>query len=113
MVGGPFTIPARTPFLLTAAGNDVDGDSLTYTWEQYDAGVLQLLDNVNKASGPLFRSFDPVASPSRTFPRMSSILANTTNANTGTCPPLPGRHRLLVGVPADGRPTGQVPGLRA
>ena len=90
VVGGPFTIPARTPFLLTAAGNDVDGDSLTYTWEQYDAGVLQLLDNVNKASGPLFRSFDPVASPSRTFPRMSSILANTTNATTGTCPPLPG-----------------------
>ena len=90
VVGGPFTIPARTPFNLTAAGSDTDGDALTYTWEQYDAGVLQLLDNVNKASGPLFRSFDPTSSPSRTFPRMSSILANTTNANTGTCPALPG-----------------------
>ena len=44
---------------------------------------------MNKASGPLFRSFDPTSSPSRTFPRMSSILANTTNANTGTCPALP------------------------
>ena len=113
MVGGPFTIPARTPFSLTAAGSDADGDALTYTWEQYDGGVLQLLDNVNKASGPLFRSFDPTSSPSRTFPRMSSILANTTNANTGTCPALPGAHQLLVGVPADGRPTGEVPRLGA
>jgi hypothetical protein len=91
VVGGPFTIPARTPFRLIAAGSDADGDSLTYTWEQYDGGVLQPLDSLKgKASGALFRSFDPTSSPTRTFPRLNSILANTTNANTGTCPALPG-----------------------
>ena len=30
--GAEFTIPAQTPFVLTATGNDVDGDSLTYAW---------------------------------------------------------------------------------
>ncbi len=38
-VGIAYTIPRSTPFELTGAGIDADGDSLTYTWEQYDLGT--------------------------------------------------------------------------
>lgn len=37
--GPDYTIPASTPFALTAFGSDLDvGDNLTYTWEQIDIG---------------------------------------------------------------------------
>lgn len=88
--GGPYTIPMRTPFALSATGSDPNGDPLTYQWEQYDGGAIRALTAVSKPSGALFRSFVPTTSPTRTFPKLSSILSNNTDANTGTCAALPG-----------------------
>ncbi|MGZ8566598.1 MAG: reprolysin-like metallopeptidase, partial [Actinomycetota bacterium] len=88
--GGPFTIPIRTPFALSATGADANGDALSFAWEQYDGGVLRTLNAASKPTGVLFRSFAPVTTPTRVFPRMASVLANSTNANSGTCPALPG-----------------------
>ncbi|HEY7401013.1 MAG TPA: zinc-dependent metalloprotease family protein, partial [Actinomycetota bacterium] len=88
--GTSFTIPIRTPFALSATGTDADNDTLTYTWEQFDGGVLRALNNPSKPTGALFRSFPPTTSSTRVFPQMSSVLANTTDANTGTCAALPG-----------------------
>jgi hypothetical protein len=81
-----FTIPQLTPFELTAAGNDGDGDSLTYIWEQYDlgpanpAGVL-----VDDGARPIFRSFIPTIDPNRVFPSLRYIL-NNANAVPATAP---------------------------
>jgi hypothetical protein len=88
--GTSFTIPVRTPFALSATGSDADPDTLTYTWEQFDGGALRALNAVSKPTGALFRSFGPTTSSTRVFPTLSSILANTTNANSGTCPALSG-----------------------
>jgi hypothetical protein len=88
--GGPFTVPMRTPFTLGATGFDANGDALSYTWEQMNGGALRTLDAASKSTGVLFRSFAPTTNSTRVFPSMSSILASTTNANTGTCPALPG-----------------------
>jgi hypothetical protein len=74
------TIPARTPFALTASASDPDAaDRLTYLWEQFDLGTATSSATVNTdlGSGPLFRSFDATDSPTRVFPRLANILAGS------------------------------------
>jgi len=76
-----YTIPKSTPFILTGTASDPNG-VLTYCWEQIDnAGATQInansAANVTKASGPNWRSYDPVSVPSRYFPRIQSIIANS------------------------------------
>ena len=101
-----FTIPARTPFALTGAATDADGDALTYLWEQNDSGPGKSLVSNTKPDGPLFRVFGIAAqvspagtllspspgenavstSPTRVFPDLAQVVAGTTNAATGACP---------------------------
>ena len=74
-------LPVGTPFKLTANGYDTDGDAITYAWEEYDkttTGGAPTAAQVAGVTAPLFRSFSPVASPTRYFPRLSDIINNTT-----------------------------------
>ncbi|MEP7341034.1 MAG: putative Ig domain-containing protein, partial [Acidobacteriota bacterium] len=104
--GGDFTIPKNTPFALTAAGSDpdaADAGSLTYNWEQIDAGGAPcpgpncFAQNGTAASysdandgpsttRPIFRPFASTANPTRFFPSLTYILnnANVAPAMTGT-----------------------------
>ncbi|MCA0353093.1 MAG: M12 family metallo-peptidase [Chloroflexi bacterium] len=75
--GADYMIPANTPFELTGSGNDVNGDSLTYNWEQYDLGSASP-PNTDNGNRPIFRSFDSTTSTSRSFPRLTNILNNST-----------------------------------
>lgn len=71
-----YTIPQGTPFRLTstATGNG----TLSYCWEQYDPERGAVMPPIGtNIQGPLFRSFDPVASPTRYFPVMSAVVAGT------------------------------------
>jgi hypothetical protein len=121
-----YTIPPRTPFSLTGSATDPDGDPVTYLWEQNDRGGLPApgstagtaLVNQVKTNGPLFRVFGKAAdvsatdtlkyrspgenavttNPTRVFPDMEQILANNTNAATGTCPTPPPAPAALPAV---------------
>ena len=77
--GQTLTIPARTPFALTA---DVrlapHMASLTYAWDQTDQG--QVLPNdappYDDGIGPIFRSLPPSSVPTRVFPRLETVLGD-------------------------------------
>ena len=75
-----YNIPSGTPFLLTVNASDVNGDALTYTFEQTDPITAGTTVNPSSTltSGPVFRSYPPNAANFRYFPPLANILANTT-----------------------------------
>jgi len=83
--GSDYTVPPRTPLRLEASGSDIDGNPLTYSWEQFDNGFLAALFAEPKGGGALLRSRPPTTSPARHLPQLSSVLAGATNAATGSC----------------------------
>ncbi len=74
--GASHTIPINTPFELCGTASDVNGDSLTYGWEQFNLGPAGA-PNAPVGDAAIFRSFSPVASSCRTFPQFSDLLNNT------------------------------------
>jgi subtilisin-like proprotein convertase family protein len=74
--GADYVIPKSTTFALTATGSDPDGDALTYCWEQMDPEFATMPPVSTSTTGPLFRTFKGVASPTRYFPNLTDILNN-------------------------------------
>ncbi|MBZ0089783.1 MAG: hypothetical protein K8H90_05325, partial [Thermoanaerobaculia bacterium] len=72
--GEDYTIPISTPFALTGAATDADGDTLTYCWEQWDLGPAGPAISGN---APIFRSFNPTPEPTRTFPKVADLVDGT------------------------------------
>lgn len=78
--GADYTVPKGTPFVLTGAGTDADGNTLTYDWEQMDKGTSTTTNPaVTRTSGPAFRSYEPSESPVRYFPRLATVKAGLTS----------------------------------
>lgn len=95
--GLDYTVPKSTPFMLTGAGTDANGDALTYDWEQMDSQTNATAPSATKTSGVNFRSYNPTTSPTRYFPRMASVLtgATTTAGTELTVEALPSVARTL------------------
>lgn len=74
-----YTIPISTPFALTGSATDANtGDVLTYCWEQNDNSTTSGSGSVaspTKTTGPNWLSFPASVFPTRTFPKLSTILA--------------------------------------
>lgn len=80
LVTNNISIPISTPFKLTGAGADEDNDVLSYCWEQYNIGPISVL-GMPTGTAPAFRSFPPVNTPVRYFPRLSVVNSNTADQN--------------------------------
>jgi hypothetical protein len=76
--GNNYTIPSGTPFFLTAAGSDADGDILSYNWYQMDIGASTNAQSFGEDLGtnPLFRSYLPRSEKVRHFPALGTTLEN-------------------------------------
>ncbi len=76
--GLDYTIPKSTPFMLTGSGTDANGDTLTYDWEQMNSQSTAAAPSATKTTGVNYRSYSPTTSPTRYFPKMSSVLTGAT-----------------------------------
>ncbi len=72
-----YYLPVSTPFKLTAEGNDIDGDALTFCWEQMDNEEVVNPPVPTNTAGPAFRSYDPAEAPFRYFPAIEYIVDGT------------------------------------
>ncbi len=68
-----YTIPAKTPFKLSASATDPENDPVTYCWEQADTGPAGAW-NTPSGNAPLFRSYEGTSNPQRMFPKLATIL---------------------------------------
>lgn len=75
---GDITIPASTPFALTATAADADGDPILYCWEQMDPTWATMPPLATNTDGPNFRSLDPSLSPTRYFPNLPVLATGVT-----------------------------------
>ncbi|MBI5915773.1 MAG: T9SS type A sorting domain-containing protein [Bacteroidetes bacterium] len=84
--GADFTIPASTPFKLTATASDPDGNPITYCWEQMDNQLINHPPASTVTNGPVFRSLDPSTSPTRFFPALPTILSGALSSTWEVLP---------------------------
>lgn len=77
--GSDYTIPASTPFVLTATGSDTENDPMTYCWEQFDNSVATMPPVSTNTVGPTFRSLFATTSDQRYFPKLATVIANGTD----------------------------------
>ena len=107
------TIPKSTPFSLSGAASDANaGDVLSYSWEGTNIGTVTPTTStlLDPTKAPFFRSYEPVSTGTRIFPRLEAIL-NGTNTARGDKLPSVGiatTHRLTVRDNAGGVTYGNV-----
>ena len=74
--GNDLTLPIGTAFKLVGTGNDLDGDSITYCWEQINENnASTTLPNPNSgdSNSVLVRSFSPTTNNIRYFPNLTDL----------------------------------------
>ncbi len=82
-----YRIPKNTPFKLRANATDLNGDVISYAWEQYDEdGVDEKPtqgfigdEAANSTLAPLFRNYAPTTNPERIIPPIADILSGIQN----------------------------------
>lgn len=95
-----YSIPKSTPFVLTLAATDPDGDAILYGWDQMNNQTATMPPVATSTTGPAFRSIYFTSSPSRYFPNIATVLAGNT-ANTWEVVPSVGRTLNFRGVARD------------
>lgn len=96
-------IPISTPFTLSGSAIDPDGDVLNYCWDQIDIGPPSSLGQPT-GNAPSFIWLPPSPNPSRTFPRIQTVIANNSTATEVL--PTYNRDLTFVLVARDDKPGG-------
>ena len=75
--GDDFTIPKETPFVLPGSGTDPDGDTLTYSWEQFNVSTAANLSEGDTGSNAIINSKVPTTESNRFIPSRLSLASGT------------------------------------
>ena len=107
------TIPKSTPFFLTGTATDVNtNDALTYSWEGTNIGTATPVTTTfaSTTMPPFFRTYAPVSSNTRYYPRLSAILDGSNYARGDKLPSIgiATTHRFTVRDNVNGVNTGTV-----
>ncbi len=86
--GPNFTVPKSTPLVLKGQGSDIDGDAITFCWEQQDNGVVGISSPPlsDQTQGTVFRSLNPTTSPDRYLPALSTVIAGNLSSTWQVLP---------------------------
>jgi len=81
-------IPISTSFLLQGLGGDIDGDTISYQWDQMDAGTATSSDTLGDdlRDNALFRSYLPQATGNRDFPALGTQVRDGPYDQSETLP---------------------------
>lgn len=102
---GDYIVPKSTAFILTGSAIDPDGDPLTYSWEETDAGTGGSA-NWNSGNKPYFRSYAPVSTPTRSFPSPAVVLSGNYTGTKGEYAPPTAQVLEFRLTARDNNPTG-------
>ena len=81
-----FSIPISTPFYLNASVTDIDGDELSFSWEQLDYEPAEFPLVSTSTRGPAFEWKQPKTSSKRYFPDESTLVAGEISSTTEMLP---------------------------
>ncbi|CAL2105992.1 Por secretion system C-terminal sorting domain-containing protein [Tenacibaculum sp. 190524A02b] len=86
-IGGNYTIPRSTPFILEGSATDANpSDQLTYTWDQMDKEIAPMPPRATSTGGPLFRFKPPSTSPIRYMPDLGTVKAGNSSSEWEVTP---------------------------
>ncbi|MEM6719633.1 MAG: reprolysin-like metallopeptidase [Bacteroidota bacterium] len=104
--GPNYTIPYGTAFTLTGSATDPNGTTLSYCWEQVDVGAVAGVPSPTDTNGPVYRSYSPVATGDRTFPRLEDILDDNLTPQWEVTPNVARTMNFALTVRDNGTPNG-------
>lgn len=102
-----YTVPISTPFGLKAEATDLDGDILSYTWEQLDTEITTNPPVSTSTGGPAFRSVAPTASSTRFFPNIATVIAGNLSNDWEAIPSVARTMKFGVNVRDNNAAVGQ------
>jgi hypothetical protein len=96
-------IPISTPFELTGSATDMEGHPITFGWDEIDRGPTSALGSP-EGSAPAFRWYEPTANPTRTFPRIQTVVSGAPSRTEVL--PTTNRDLTFVLIARDNQPNG-------
>ncbi len=105
--GNDKIIPISTAFVLEGDVSDSNNDALTYCWEQNDTEPVfsSSTPSSTQSAGPIFRSFPPITSSTRYFPKLEDVVSGNLTPTWEVIPDI-GRDINLVLTVRDNHPNG-------